>query len=164
MKNHEKGFTLVELMIVVAIIGILAAVALPAYSDYSVRAKVTEVLMAGTVCKSNVHEVALSGLPAAPSANGFGCGETGGTGTPVDSKYVSKIETTATGIVKMFVQSISAEVNGKFLQLKPFSDENATVPMSNIEFVTGTQTAVRSWRCQTNMNFKFVPASCREAG
>ena len=58
IKNNQKGFTLIELMIVVAIIGILAAVALPAYQDYTVRAKVSELILAGSSAKTSVAEAA----------------------------------------------------------------------------------------------------------
>jgi type IV pilus assembly protein PilA len=69
MKSVQKGFTLIELMIVVAIIGILAAVALPAYQDYTVRAKVSELLLAGSSARTSVTEAAqnLGGLVNAGS-------------------------------------------------------------------------------------------------
>ena len=77
----QQGFTLIELMIVVAIIGILASVALPAYQDYTARSKMSEVILAGSPCRAAVSEAAQTGLSSAPSAvDSFGCGE-GGTAT-----------------------------------------------------------------------------------
>ena len=90
MKSYQKGFTLIELMIVVAIIGILAAIAIPAYSDYTKRAKVTELVTAASACKASVSEFfqAEGAFPA--DLNEAGCSSTAlKTNTPVPSNASS---------------------------------------------------------------------------
>src|SRR5260221_1130807 len=92
METIQKGFTLIELMIVVAIIGILAAVALPAYQDYTVRAKMSEVILAASACRTSITEVYQTG-GTPPAANDWGCENvTGGS-----SKYVNKNQTDSDG-------------------------------------------------------------------
>src|SRR5579864_9126691 len=94
MKSIQQGFTLIELMIVVAIIGILAAVALPAYQDYTKRAKVTEIILAASACRTTITEVYQTGTQSAVAAGNWGCESTSAT-----SKYVASVATDANGVV-----------------------------------------------------------------
>jgi len=96
MRRIQKGFTLIELMIVVAIIGILAAVALPAYQDYTVRARVSEAVLATSQCRTAISEVYQTAKAGATiGANNWGCGEAVGGIT----KYVDEIQTNDNGVI-----------------------------------------------------------------
>jgi type IV pilus assembly protein PilA len=161
-RNLQKGFTLIELMIVVAIIGILAAIALPAYQDYTVRAKISEAILAVSKCRTSVTEASQTGLSVTPVADGFGCGEASTTAGG-DSKYVKVLNTTANGVITATLQNILAiVVDNLVVELAPFSDNAATpTPSAGADFVTGTTKPVVLWKCKGTMNAKYLPASCR---
>src|ERR1700750_362552 len=97
MKTIQQGFTLIELMIVVAIIGILAAIAIPAYQDYTVRSKVTEMINAAGVCKTSVAEYYQSLGTMPTSAKQGGCSDIGTANTNVPVITNGEIEITAKG-------------------------------------------------------------------
>ena len=161
MRHIQKGFTLIELMIVVAIIGILAAVALPAYQDYTVRAKISEVILALSACRTTVTEVYQSG-GAAPAANGWGCGENGGSGTPISSKYVQQITTDQNGRVFATIQNVSADVNTKVLSLVPTAVDASTAAV----YATHSGQGLFGWVCGnsssgTTVSAKYLPGTCR---
>lgn len=141
-RSAQAGFTLIELMIVVAIIGILAAVALPAYQDYTVRAKVSEVVLAASGPETSIAEAfqTLGHMPAAASA---------GVSTQ-SSKYVSGVAYAYTDATH---GTITATAQGT---------GNALVDTKTITITgTGGADGVVQWVCNGTIDAKYKPANCR---
>ena len=152
MSHLQRGFTLIELMIVVAIIGILAALAMPAYQDYTVRAKMSEVILALSGCRTSISEV-YQGGGSAPGANNWGCEAAGG------SKYVASITTSPDGMIMATVQGLGSATG--VVTMTPLA--SATTPADvTVNFGNG----LFGWRCGnaadgTTVNPRYLPGSCR---
>jgi type IV pilus assembly protein PilA len=136
--NAQKGFTLIELMIVVAIIGILAAVAIPAYQDYTVRARVTEGLSAASAVKGTVSEN-ISNNGGAVGAAGNCLGFTDNTTATTNVKSVECAD--ATGVITVTMNPVAKDA---VLKLTPTASANGV-----------------TWVCTTTTDKKYVPAECR---
>jgi type IV pilus assembly protein PilA len=138
MKKSQQGFTLIELMIVVAIIGILAAIAIPAYQDYMTRAKISEVLVMSEPAKLAVSETtsSLGSLASVTAANS-------GYAFPGATDYVSGVVITdATGVV-----TVTSTV----------TNAAGTIVLTPTDVGSGQL----KWACSSAIADKYLPANCR---
>jgi len=147
MKKVQQGFTLIELMIVVAIIGILAAIAIPAYQDYIVRSKVTELVTAASACKNSVSEYFQTKNTAPTTNEEAGCSSNA-------SQYITSLAVTAPSTTSAQVQVLATAAVG------------GGIAVTDGVNLTGTYTAATGtvgWACTPAgaMPKKYLPANCR---
>lgn len=157
MKKTQQGFTLIELMIVVAIIGILAAVAIPSYQDYTKRAKMSEVVLAASACRTTITEVYQTAA-AAPNEGEWGCESAGET-----TKYVSSISTDGNGVITVTADGFGdTAIDGKSIVLIPYHADGIPKDVTATGHLGST---VHSWTCgpaaTDGIPSKFLPGSCR---
>ena len=146
MNKVQKGFTLIELMIVVAIIGILAAIAIPAYNDFTIRSKVTEVVNMVGVCKTSVAEYFQSKGTLPADAKEAGCSNT--------DSLLAQAPVVAAGVITSkaigsLASQLTANSSGLGLTYTPVQ-------------ANGTG-AITGWDCYTGTTIlpKYLPAVCR---
>ena len=158
LKQIQKGFTLIELMIVVAIIGILAAIAIPAYQNYTIRAQVTEGLSLGDGWKTGISEY-FANTGVMPANTAALTGSVASTG-----KYVTGVNVNAGAIEVVYGGQANANIAAKLLALLPYTNVNndivwvcgsAAVPAVGVLTAQSTDTAAT-----TTVPPQYLPTVC----
>ncbi|HEZ7001378.1 TPA: pilin [Neisseria meningitidis] len=167
MNTLQKGFTLIELMIVIAIVGILAAVALPAYQDYTARAQVSEAILLAEGQKSAVTEYYLNHgkWPSDNSAAGVA------SASDIKGKYVQKVEVN-NGVITAEMKSsgVNNEIKGKKLSLWAKRQDGSVkwfcgqpVTRDNANGANNDEVTAATGNSNNGINTKHLPSTCRDA-
>ncbi|HFC7815609.1 TPA: pilin [Neisseria meningitidis] len=161
MNTLQKGFTLIELMIVIAIVGILAAVALPAYQDYTARAQVSEAILLAEGQKSAVTEYYLNHgeWPANNSSAGVA------SSSDIKGKYVQSV-TVAKGVITatMLSTGVNKEIQGKKLSLWAKRQDGSVKWFCGQPVTRAADDAVKAGTAGTDkkIDTKHLPSTCRD--
>jgi type IV pilus assembly protein PilA len=164
MKHVQKGFTLIELMIVVAIIGILAAIAIPAYQDYTIRSQVSEGLTLAGAAKAAVAEsFSQTGVPPADRI------EAGmsNLATDTNGKYVSSVGVATGTITITYGNEANAKIQNQTLALTPYETPDASVAWQcgGANAPQGAANTLGNGAAQvgtTSVEPKYLPKACRQ--
>ena len=166
MTKLQKGFTLIELMIVVAIIGILAAIAIPAYQDYTIRAQVSEGMNLAAAAKAAVAETYLNRgkAPATRTAAGMSP-----NGTDTSGKYVDEIRVANGVITIVYGNEANTQIVNKTLELVPYVTPDQSVAWRCGDALqpsgTSTMPSANAWTGGTLVSgalTRYLPAACRQ--
>ena len=153
LKKVQKGFTLIELMIVVAIIGILAAIAIPAYQNYTIRAQVTEGLTLGDGWKTAISEYYANtgNWPTQTNLTGT-CNSVG--------KYESMVTVAASGVIEVtYGGQANSKINGCILDIVPYTNANNDV-LWRCGLATAPSGTSSGGANNTNVPPQYLPTSC----
>jgi type IV pilus assembly protein PilA len=163
MKTIQKGFTLIELMIVVAIIGILAAIAIPAYQDYTVRAQVSEGLSLAAAAKAAIAEtwIVRGNAPATRQQAGMSA-----NATDTNGKYVDSVDVLDGQIVITFGNDANAAIAGDTIVLTPWQTQDQSVAW---QCAAGDPPAdaiatIGAGGAASSIEEQYTPSNCRTGG
>ena len=150
----QSGFTIVEMVIVTCIIAVLASIAISSMREYSLRARITEVVMAGGSCKNSVQE----GYPvrdSQPAPGEWGCESSGNI-----TSYAGAVQTNSDGVIRITIQNMHSTVNGRHVFLVPAKSDGITALITPNDLGT----PVRSWMCGSDwlLARNALPANCRQ--